>query len=243
MPANAAQGSIILILTNVVILALNYLFNLGLAWLLSPAQYGIYGVVVAILEVLSIFVMRFLGLYTIKLLSESGTLIREKAAILKSSLITNLLVAVIVSGLFFVTAHFFKLVDEIYLISLVIVLLLIYSLYSIYSSALIGFFRFRSRSIAEFLGAVMKVLAGVSLAHCGFGVAGVFGGYVLGIMVSLAVAVFLLRDFKFWKSPARVAVAARNLYWFESIHAVVSSPGSRLGPTTSVSGSSTSIAV
>ncbi len=203
MLATAAQGSIILVFTYVIILALNYLFNLGLGWLLSPAQYGIYGVAIAILEVFSIFVTRVLGLTTVKLIAEADSTIEKKALIFKSSLITNLLVAVAVSGLFFIVTYFFKLVDEKYLIPMVIAILLVSSLNSIYFSALIGFFRFKGRGIAELLGAVMKVLSGVFLVYLGFGVIGAFGGYVLGIVVSLVVAVFLLRDFKFWKSSGR----------------------------------------
>ncbi|MBI4286097.1 MAG: polysaccharide biosynthesis protein [Chloroflexi bacterium] len=199
--ASAARGSLILMLATLVELMVNYGFNIGLGWLLSPGEYGIYGIAMAILNILTIFLMRGLPQSTAKLLSEPGCAEERRSLIFRSSLLGNVLTGVLASGIFFILYRVFMPGDKTYFTVVLIIIstILVIALRSVYFGALVGSFRFKARGTIEATSEMIKLFVGVGLVYLGYGVSGAFGGYFVGAMLALILASVFLRDVKFWK--------------------------------------------
>ena len=78
---------------------LNYSYNIAMGWLLLPDQYGILGVAISLLSILSLFVASAFPFTVAKFLSENNEN-SAKHRIFKSSLIGNLIIALLISFIF-----------------------------------------------------------------------------------------------------------------------------------------------
>lgn len=192
---------------------LNYAYNIAMGWLLPPDQYGILGVAISFLAILSLFVGAAFPLTVAKFLSESNDdSIKHK--VFKSSLVGNLGIALLVSFFFYAlySSGIIRL-DLTYrpFVLFIIIALLFSSMGGVYNSALQGMFRFKKFGLIGVATTATKLISAVLLVVLGLGVVGAFFGLIAGTVVGLLMAVIFTSDFKYWKTKGW---ANRKIYSF-----------------------------
>lgn len=192
------KNSLIMVFAVVVGLGLNYLFNIALGWLLPIEGYGIYGVAVSLITILSVFVSSGFPLTAAKFLSEEKNKF-TRLRIFKTVLMGNLLIALIISGIFlliyFTLLNFEREFDPIaYLIVLSVI---ITSVVACYRGALQGRFKFKKLALVNILSTIAKFI-GIIFVLFGLGVLGAVGGIIFSLVIALALMVYA-SSLRFWK--------------------------------------------
>lgn len=193
-----AKHSILMLITVIITLGLNYFFNVALGWVLPVEEYGIYGVSMALIMILTFFVSSTFPLTAAKFISQEKNK-TVKLKVFKSALLGNFLLAIAISFIFLII-YFTLLKFEgkytgiIYLIALCI---FITAISECYRGALQGLFKFKELALANIFGTVAK-FSGIVLIIIGFGVFGAILGIVVGgIITSLLMISFA--KLKFWE--------------------------------------------
>lgn len=199
-PTNASRGSVILLTVAFVTAFLAYVFNVALGWLLPIEDYGLYGVCVALLGVLGIFIaLGFPWAVTRFLPAEES---REKRyTIVKSSILGNFITAVAVSAIFYAIYSYFIGYEKLPAILMLIIVasLPFNSVVTVQTRTLQGLFRFRGIAMVQILAICLRVVIGIGLVYLGYGVLGALTGFVAASLAAIVIAAYLLRDFKFWQ--------------------------------------------
>jgi stage V sporulation protein B len=197
---SAAQGASLLTIVSLIVAVLGYIFSVILSWLLPVDQFGTYGVYLAFYSILALFITTAFPWTTAKFLSSEDSL-EQRYKIFKSSLVGNILIAVVISIIFYFVYSFSppRTGDERWLVLLILVILLVNSPLTVYLGALQGLFRFKQLGIIQLLVAVLRLASGAGLVYLGYGVLGALAGYLVAAIIVLVVAVYLLRGFRFWQ--------------------------------------------
>jgi stage V sporulation protein B len=196
--ANIAKDSTILMVAFLVTSIFDYIFNVSLGWLLSPEDYGTYGVSIAFLLLLSLFVNSGFPWATAKYLSEENDK-KIKYKVFKSSLVANFFIAITVSILFLLTYLFLLRENYTPILTVIILVTIVSSFRFTYQKALQGFFMFKETGTIQIIDVFIKLVLGVGLVYLGFGVLGALMGFLISGLVSLMFMAYLLRNFKFWR--------------------------------------------
>lgn len=205
----AARGSFVLLVAMIIATSLNYAFTVGMGWLLGPEEYGIFGVSMAFLLLLGFLVQSGFPQTAAKFLSEER---EDKLKILRTSLLGNLLIGFAVGAIFYLVMRIVNLGADYDSIMLVLALtVLIGSFAYVCYGALQGLFRFKNMGAFHVLDAVIKLLFGFSLVLLGFGALGAVLGMAIGTFFALALALFWLRDTRFWRGRG---LASLDIYKF-----------------------------
>ena len=206
---SASRGSMILIMAWFFGTVINYVFNVGLGWLLIPEEYGIYGVCSSILIILSFIISHGFPWNLAKFLSERVSE-KEKLQIFKTSLTANLLMGLGVVSLFYLLYQsILPLEKETFnvLIQIILLIVLLNSIQKIYHRTLQGIFRLKEYASITLCGTTIKLFIGVGLVWFGWGVLGVLVGFLSASLLTLIIMLYWLRDHKFWEvdgwSPLR----------------------------------------
>ena len=192
---------------------INYTYNIVLVWMLSPNQYGIVGVAISFLTILSLFISAAFPLTVVKFLSENSDN-NLKYRVFKSSLIGNLCAALIISILFYLLyASGILHLGIVYMpfVLLIILTLIFSSIGVVYASALQGMFRFKKYGLISIITVSTKLITAVLLVLFGMGAIGAFLGFIAGTIAGLLMAVAFTSDFKYWKTAGWVD---RRIYSF-----------------------------
>jgi len=210
----AARGSIILLAVLAITSALGYGLNIVLAWLLPADDYGTYGIAIAILGILSIFITYGFPWTVVKFLAEYG----DKGTsypIFKSALLGNFLIALVISALFYLVYSFFLFSTNIpdAVIFIIMAIILVFSLRAIYLRTLHGRMRFQEFGTVSIIEAVLRVAVGLGLVLLGYNVAGALAGQLLAGLVALIIAAYLLREFKFWSGKGWANIKVFTFAW------------------------------
>lgn len=209
-----ARGAIILMGVLAVTSVLGYVFHVVLAWLLPASDYGIYGVAVAISGILSLFIISAFPWSVVKFLSAEKDQ-EKRYSVFKTALLANFLTALVISGLFYGIYSFFLSSSDIQLpvIFILIAIVLTFSIRAIYLRTLHGLMRFEQMGAVSVTESVIRVAAGLGLVYLGYGVAGALAGELIGGMVLVIIALYLLRNFKFWQGKGWANVKVLSFAW------------------------------
>ena len=97
---NPSKNSFFMFAAFIIGALTNYIFNVGMGWLLTPEQYGMLGVSVSFLIIFSLFVTSAFPLTVTKFISgENEESVKHR--VFKSALIANITIAIILSILFY----------------------------------------------------------------------------------------------------------------------------------------------
>ena len=195
----AARGSAVLIMAFFITSFLNYAFNLGVGWLLSPEEFGILGVSLAFLVILQLITGSGFPQTAMKFLSEERS---DKEKVLKTSLFGNLILGMIIGIIFYLLFKIgFLDLGAKYesILPLITLTVIISSMCFVAQFALQGIFKFNESAYISIIGAVTKLIFGIGLALIGFGVFGAMVGMVVSSLVILVFSIFFISDIKFWK--------------------------------------------
>ncbi len=199
---NPSRDTLLMMAVFIIGAALNYAYNIAMGWLLSPDQYGILGVTISFLSILSLFIGAALPLTVAKFLSENNE-DHIKHRVFKSSLIGNLCIALLVSSLFYglYISGIIRLDSAYRPFVLFIILAMVFSsIGGVYTSALQGMFRFKQYGLIGIATAAAKLIFAVLLVLLGFGAFGAFFGLIAAAITGLLLAVAFTSDFKYWKT-------------------------------------------
>lgn len=181
---------------------LNYSYNIAMGWLLLPEEYGFLGVAISFLTILSLFVSSAFPFTVAKFLSEHNENI-VKHRVFKSSLAGNLIIALLISFIFYALygLGIIHLGSTYRPFVLLIILGLVFSsIGGVYSSALQGMFRFKKFGFVGIITTLTKLISAILLVSLGFGAMGAFSGLIAGTIVGLLLAIIFSLDFKYWKT-------------------------------------------
>lgn len=181
---------------------LNYSFNIAMGWLLPPDQYGILGVAISLMSILSLFVASAFPFTVAKFLSEDNEN-SIKHRVFKSSLTGNLIIALLISFIFYALYGLGIIhLEGTYrpFVLLIILGLVFSSIGGVYASALQGMFRFKKFGFVGIISTLTKLIFAILLVSLGFGAMGAFSGIIAGTIVGLLLAVIFSSDFKYWKT-------------------------------------------
>jgi stage V sporulation protein B len=187
------RGSTILFAALLCNIILKYGFNFGLGRLLSPSEYGVFGVGDAYITVLSIFITASFPWAVARFISAG------KYGIIKAALLGNFIIAVTAGGILYVcfVCGILKLESGYYSIVIIVILTTLFSsLVNVYIGALQGAFKFKEVGILRTSGIFIMVVLGIIFVVAGSGPAGALAGYVLSMLVILGLAVYYTRDLK-----------------------------------------------
>lgn len=193
-----AKHSILMMITVIITLVLNYFFNIALGWLLPVEEYGIYGVSMALIMILTFFVSSGFPLTATKFISQEKSKI-GKVRVFKSVLIGNFLLALIISFIFLIIYFTLLKFDVRYrsIIYLIVLCIFITGISACYRGALQGLFKFKELALANIFGTVAK-FSGIIFIIIGLGVFGAVLGVVLGSIIGTLLMIRMTK-LKFWK--------------------------------------------
>lgn len=194
-----AKGSLTLVALMAVSSLMLYAFNVSMGWLLSPSDYGILGVSIAFLHILSFCVESGFPRTVAKFLAEREE--QGKASIFKTSLMANLLLGVALSASFYVIANKLFNLGPAYdsITPLIAIIVIILSIGYVFRHALQGLFRLGRFGLTQNLRYLFQIVFAVVFIWLGWGVFGAFLGILIGASAILFFSVFFMRDFRFWQ--------------------------------------------
>ncbi len=191
-----------MLLVFVIGAVLNYAYNIAMGWMLPPDQYGILGVAISFLAILSLFVNAAFPLTVAKFLSQGGD-DGIKHKVFKSSLTGSLCIALLVSSIFY-ALYALRVIQlgSVYdpFIIFIILALVFSSIGGVYASILQGMFRFKKFGLINIATTATKLISAVFLVLLGLGAMGAFFGLIAGAIAGLLLAVIFTADFKYWKT-------------------------------------------
>jgi stage V sporulation protein B len=188
-----AKGTLHLMVAQAVFLVGGYIIHFGLARIVTPSDYGRFGVTLAILQILQIFLVKGIPEAVTKYISEGKDTKKTNSISFKIQLSLSFSIFVIIIVLSPFIADILnddKLMWYIIIISLVIP---IRAIYSIYTGYLIGLREFKKVGIIYNINYISRVLFVFLFILIGFGILGALGGIICGSMLSLFFSYYLTR--------------------------------------------------
>lgn len=190
---NISKGSTLILTAFVLASFLNYIFYLVLAWLLKPSEYGIVGVFLAFLMILSFILTSGTPQTVMKRISSGENV--ESA--LRNGILANLLLGIIIAILFYVSLAISMSYKAITLLLSFVVL--ITSISMVLQYALLGLFKFKSYAFIAVANPFFKTIFPIAFVLAGFSVFGVFAGILITATLTLLLSLFFVRV-EFWKT-------------------------------------------
>ncbi len=188
------RATIMLVLSQAVLMLSGYAINVGLARILGPEDYGQFGVVMSFLLVVEVFVITGIPIALQKYVAEHSDTSR---LLVRRTLPWHSFYSALVFALFFLSAPLLALLyKDIALKSLLQIAaidIIFYGLYKYFMSLHNGLHLFGRQAIMTVAYGLAKPLAIFTLVLSGYGVAGAVVGNMLGSVGGLALGLLLLR--------------------------------------------------
>ena len=184
------RGTLYLMLAHAVYLASSYAIHFGLGRYLGPEAYGTYGVVLALMTTVNLFLTTgFPQAASMHIAAGNATL----SSVIRSSRRVQTLFTAIVFGLYLgLSGHIARLLGDAELtpyIRLSAAAVPFYALYAIYSDGYLnGLREFGKQSKAMAFSSIARLLAVLTLVALGFGVRGAILGYLAAAVIGWTLA-------------------------------------------------------
>ena len=188
-----ATGTVYFMVAQLVFMVSGYIINVGVGRLLGPAMYGIFGVVIALMTVLNVFMTAGIPQSASKLISEGRSVGDVKKSAVKMQSLLTFIVFVAYLGLAGFIAAAFGDVSLTPHIQLSALLIPMYGFSAIYLSFFNGEGRFEQQAALTTLCSIIKVVSVFGLIFAGFGVFGAILGYGLGQIAGFVWAFLIYR--------------------------------------------------
>jgi len=199
---NLSKNGIFVMVSFFLGVAINYAYNVSMGWLLAPEQYGMLGVSLSFITILSMFVT-FAFPYTVTRFISGKHETSVKHKVFKSSLAANLAIAFFTSAILYF-GYISGIIDLGANYNLLIICIVIATIlnagFAIYRSVLQGTFRFEWFASIEVIVNFTKIVSAVILVSMGLGAFGAVVSFPISIFIGLVIAIFLTKNFKFWKT-------------------------------------------
>ncbi len=188
-----ARGTIYLTIATFFSAVLGYLLYFVLGRVLGPEQFGIYGVVVGLLTLLTNVIPNSLQQATSKFISENEkSAHRIKTKFLKVALAVSIIVSLIYISLSKQIALLLNDVSLANYIRLTALIIIPYFLYGVLQGYLNGLRFFKKQALIRTIYIVVKVAFIIALVMLGFGVFGAILGFLLAAVASFLINYFIV---------------------------------------------------
>jgi len=190
-----ARGTVYILIAEFMFFASSYIISVGLAHLLSgPAEFGVYGVVISLITLVSIALTVPFQQAVAKFISERGKFARLVTA---EALKVQAVLSVSLFIVYYLSAEFFAgmlndptLTPYIRLSSFVI---LFHPVYAVFKGYFNGLKAFGGQAALSVFYTTVKILLILGLVIGGFGLAGAIGGFAAAPMLAALLGFFLIR--------------------------------------------------
>ncbi len=181
------RNSLLMVATTIIILVLNYFFNVALGWFLPTNEFGTYGVASSLITIFSVFISSGFVVSAAKFISEENDK-RARARIVRSVLIGNLALATALSLIFLAAQKVLTIIDEkhILITYMIILVLFVNAVSSCYRGVLQGLLKFDRIALSNVLATLAK-FSGIALVFLGFGATGAIAGFLIAGVIALSV--------------------------------------------------------
>jgi O-antigen/teichoic acid export membrane protein len=189
-----AKGTLYLMIAQVIFLGSGYLIHFGLARMVSPTEYGRFGIILSILMITQIFLNMGIPEAVSKFISEG----RDTGIVKKKALKLQLIFSIILFLLVFLLAPLIaKLLNDLTLsnyIRFVSFIIPIRAIYTVFRGILNGFRRFVKSALVNIINAFFRIFFAFLFIFLGYGLYGAIGGYISGAFIALLFALILTKD-------------------------------------------------
>jgi O-antigen/teichoic acid export membrane protein len=195
--------------------ALNYLFQLFTARLMTVEEYGVMGAFNALFYIIT-FSGQALSLFATKNAVLSKTE-EERAYVMRRGLFLISAASIAFYALYMLLSPFltsFLHVSSyvwIMLAGIIMVLNLIYAVIVGFGRGLEDFF---NTTLSNASGTAIKLVLGIGLVLIGYSVEGALGGIIFGIIASILYLLYRYRRYLLMKSRSKVHISAREFIWY-----------------------------
>jgi O-antigen/teichoic acid export membrane protein len=183
---NYKSGFIYLTITNVLFILVGYLTNIFLARRLGPSDYGVYGVITALMTAINILQVSGIPQSVSKYVAEKKD---QNEPILASGLQLQLFLTLSVAVILFLCAPFVaKLFNDdnfLYYARLMSLVFPFYGIFALYTGYYNGLQNFKRQALMNFLYILFKLILVIGLAIL-FGLYGVIIGFVISPLLAIA---------------------------------------------------------
>ncbi|MDD5638656.1 MAG: flippase [Candidatus Pacebacteria bacterium] len=186
-----AKGSLYLLIAQVIFMASGYIIHFGLARILGPALYGVYGIVLSLISIINIIVTSGASQAISKYISAG-----ENAEIIKrTSLKFQSFFALIIFCLYELSAGIFaKLLGDLNLIPYIRIagfIPLAYALYTVYVGYFNGLREFKKQAWLQIVYSLSKLFFTFILVYLGFSLFGAFIGFAVGPLIGFLMGMII----------------------------------------------------
>jgi stage V sporulation protein B len=184
-----ARGTIYLMIATVFFIGSGYIIHLVMARMISADEYGRFGVLLALLQVIQVFLIKGIPDSVNKYIAEGRDTSKVKRIALR------------VQGLFSISVCFLMIIGAPFIaellndsdmtpfIMMIAIIIPFRALFSIFGGYLRGMRRFKDASFLSNMNSASRVIFVLLFLALGFGIAGAIGGYIAASMFSLALGI------------------------------------------------------
>lgn len=192
-----AKGTVWLMVATIVFMGSGYIIHFGLARMVTPEEYGIYGVILSLLAVTQIFLQNGVPQSVSKFVAEG----RDIKSIRREGIKAQILFLMVIFPVYFLSAPFIsnllgdsRLTIYIQLSSLLIP---IRAIYVIALSMIEGARQFGKDAKVRVFYSIIRVVAVYLLLFLGLGIFGVIYGFMFASMCVLIIGWYLARNLEY----------------------------------------------
>ncbi|MAG21794.1 MAG: hypothetical protein CL943_00615 [Candidatus Diapherotrites archaeon] len=191
--ATIEKGSMYLLVSRIIFFLTGYLLYLALGrFLLTPEQFGVFGVVIGLVSITNVVLVRGIRQSVSKFVSaqrEIAETVRAKAFQLQLGLSSIIFVAYVIAAPFL--AAMFNDPSLTILIQISAVSVFFQPLFNVLRGYINGLKKFKEEAVLSIIARTLRLVLPIALALAGFSLVGVFGGIALAAALALAVAILI----------------------------------------------------
>jgi O-antigen/teichoic acid export membrane protein len=180
-----ARGTILLMMATVLFIGSGYIIHLVMARVISADEYGRFGVLLAMLQVIQVFLLKGIPDSVNKYVAEG----RDTAQIKSIAIRTQGMFSIGICVLLILAAPFISDLlndrDMAPFIMMIALIIPIRAIFSVYSGYVRGMRRFRDAGFLSNVNSASRVLFVLLFLGLGLGIQGAIGGYIAAAILSL----------------------------------------------------------
>ncbi|MFH1752160.1 MAG: oligosaccharide flippase family protein [archaeon] len=191
------KGTFYLLLSNTIFFLTGYFIYFILARLLQPAEFGLYGVIIALISILNLVLVTGIQQAVSKFVSETpenALKVKRKALILQFSM------ALIVAIVYVLLAQFVALLLNDLTLTIFLqfsaVIIVTHSLFSVFSGYFNGLKLFKIQATTNAFYYVLKLFLIVGIVWLGYGLFGAITGFIIASTLALIFSIVYAKKIK-----------------------------------------------
>jgi len=189
-----AKGSLHLMIAQVIFLLSAYIIHFGLARIVTPEDYGRFGVIIAILQILQIFLMRGIPDALTKYIAEGRDSQKAGWLAFKIQIVFSFLIFILLFSFAPFIADILNDREMTFYLMVISIIIPIRAIFMLNIGHLNGLRKFTEASYLLSINFILRILFVFFLLYTGFGIFGAITGYILASFFTLIFSFFYSRS-------------------------------------------------